>query len=134
MNELDIKRLRQEAERDLDALKRVEAMLAREKTNGNKTAPVTAEDVESGAADTIPPTKIAPKATAGLQATVVNIMKERGPNGCRPRDVVAALRATGYPFKNAAVAASSVSTALKRLKERGDVEKKISGNYVWIGN
>ena len=40
INTLDIKKLRQEAERDLEALRRVEAMLERQR-NGSAAAPTT---------------------------------------------------------------------------------------------
>ena len=123
INELDIKHLTQEAERDLGALKRVQAMLDREKakSNGNTVS------------DRILDTAV-PGTTTGLKTTVVEILKASGSGGRRPRDIVAALKKRGYSFKSTAVAASSVSTALKRLKEKGDAEKNVNNHYVWIGD
>lgn len=123
MNELDIKRLRREAELDLEALKRVEAMLSRDTGKPGESA------IHGKISDITPKTR----ASTGLKRMVVSVMEATGSGGMRTKDVAAALVNRGYVFKNPVAASASVSTALKRLKDAGFVEKKENGCFVWLG-
>ena len=123
MNELDIKRLRREAELDLEALTRVEAMLSRDTEKSGESA------IHGKISDITPKTG----ANTGLKRMVVSVMQAAGYGGMRTKDVGVALTNGGYVFKNPASASASVSTALKRLKDAGFVEKKENGYFVWIG-
>ena len=125
IDELDIKRLReqaehelQETERNLDALKRVEAMLERQKNGSSRSKPKPPrEPVQRGV-------------NTGLKARVGEILRESGETGLRPKDIVAVVEQEGYPFSSHAVAASSVSSALARYG--GNAHKKENGRFVWV--
>ena len=123
MNELDIKHLRREAELDLAALKRVEAMLSRDTGKSGESA------IHSKISEITPRTG----ASTGLKRMVVSAVEGAGSGGMRTKDVAAALVNGGYVFKNSVSASASVSTALKRLKDAGFVEKKENGYFVWLG-
>ena len=69
ITELDIQRLRQEAERDLAALRRVEAMLARGKAKSNGSA-VSGKTSDAAAG---------PGANTGLKSMIVAVMKGAAP-------------------------------------------------------
>ncbi len=123
MNEVDIKRLRREAELDLEALKRVEAMLSRD----------TAKSGGSAIHGKKPGITSKTGVRTGLKSKVVSVMEAAGSGGMRTKDVAAALVNRGYVFKNPVSASASVSTALTRLKDAGFVEKTENGYFVWIG-
>ena len=123
MDGLDIKRLRLEAELDLEALKRVEVMLSRDTGKSGDSS------VNGEIADITPTTG----ANTGLKRMVVSVMEGAGSGGMRTKDVVVALMKGGYVFKNPVSASASVSTALNRLKAAGFVEKKENGCFVRIG-
>ena len=120
LSRLDISRLRQEAERDLEALKRVEAMLRR---NGNSTGP--SQDHKQQ-----PPVEVKLGVNTGLKAKVGEIVKAYTVDGgLRPKDILQEILSDGYSFSTRAVAASAVSAALKRYGNK--VQKKDDGHYVW---
>ena len=124
MNQLDIRRLRKEAEHDLDALTRVEAMLARDSAKPDKGAIRKVSDVATVAKPA--------GSNTGLKRFVASVVGGAGSGGFRTRDVTAAVIEKGYTFRNSQTASASVSTALRRLRAAGLVERKTNGRYIWI--
>ena len=110
MNELDIKRLRKELERDLEAIARVEAMITRDNPKPYNGVAAT-RDKPLGA-------------NTGLKQMVMAIMEEAAPRGLRTKDVTASVIERGYTFRNKQTASASISTALNRMKVAGAVERK----------
>ena len=128
MNILDIKRLREEAERDLDALRRVEAMLRRQR-NGHGTSgeavpgAIPAEAAKSGQAGEY--------GNVGVKARVGEIIRNAGNSGLRPKDVTDVIEKE-FRFPARANAAAAVSSALARFGEKGQVRKRENGRYFWV--
>ena len=125
MNQLDIVRLRQEAERDLEALKRVEKMLRRD--NGSSRRSIGTADTDQQSV----PSKPNRGPNTGLKARIGEIVKlhtESG--GLRPKNILNLVQSDGYSFSSSAVGASSVSSALRRFGAH--VQKRQDGRYVWI--
>ena len=120
MNKLDMIRLREELQKDLDAITRVEAMLNRDngKTNNGATSSRAILGKPSGA-------------NTGLKQMVSSIVEDAAPHRFRTREVTDAVIKKGYTFRNPQAASASVSTALKRLKDAGLVEKRPDGRYAW---
>lgn len=109
----DIRRLRRELERDLEAVNRVEALLARK----NGVGPTTATTQARGA-------------RGELKRLTIEVLKAAGVEGMRPVNLLKAVTERGYAFRSEKGAAGSVSTVLKRLVEKKKVEKK-DKMYIW---
>jgi hypothetical protein len=121
VSEADIKRLKAEKkrqmeaiERDLEALERVEAML-----NGQST-PVTKTHVRA-ASDSSPRTR--------LRDLVLEIVW-KAPNPLFPQEIVKLAIEKGYPFASARNGLGSVTSVLSRKKGKG-VHKLPDGR--WVG-
>lgn len=115
ITEQDIKRLRREAERDLEALARVEAMLARR--NGFAVAPNVRNDEG--------------KERGQLKQLAIEVLRTAASDGLRPGEVLKAVRERGYSFKSADGAAASISTVLTRLANKDRKVEKKNGKYFW---
>ena len=124
INIRDIKQLREEAERDLDALRRVEAMLQRQR-NGHESAKASGS-MSSGGQDQASINS----GNTGVKIRVGEIVREAGDQGIRPRDVSEIINGE-FTFKSSVSAAACVSTALSRFKKKGTIIKTDQGRYVW---
>jgi hypothetical protein len=102
----EIKKLRRELERDLEALERVEKLLAkRSATMGQSLGVVVGSE------------------SPRLMTQTLDAIRLAGTSGLRANEVVEALIEKGYPFKDKKKGASSVSTTLKRLVKKKQIEK-----------
>ena len=120
----DIKQLREEAERDLEALQRVEALLQR-KRNGHDSAKGSGS-MYSGEKDQTGMIT----ANIGVKTRVGEIVRESGDQGIRPKDVADIIKGE-FTFKNRVNAVACVSTALTRFRKKGTVIRTDQGRYVW---
>jgi hypothetical protein len=139
----DIERLKRELEDDLSALQRVESIFAKRNSNNTGVAPTihkeTAVERHTVAAPSTPEmpadlvlSEPGAKFRGVLRGMIIDAIKDAGPEGIRPKDIVAKVEAAGYPFKNRDVLASVVSTCVQRLWRRDDlVEKTADRTYVW---
>ncbi len=127
MDLTNIARLREEAERDLEALRRVEAMLKRQPANVTATAAASTPKPASSKQ-----TRQSTAPNAGLAAAVEEIVRQSAPSAMRPRDVLEQILAKGFKFSSQSVGASGVSAALVRFVKKGRMAKRKEG-YVWIG-
>jgi hypothetical protein len=114
ITEQDIRRLRREAERDLEALARVESMLARR----NGASPVEHADPDK-------------KVRGQLKQFVIVALKAAGINGLRPNEVLKSVKDKGYQFNSEDGAAASISTVLGRLLTKDKRVEKKDGKYLW---
>ncbi|MBZ5647098.1 MAG: hypothetical protein LAN37_07745 [Acidobacteriia bacterium] len=125
----EILRLKAEVAEDLRALERVERLLRRKSGNVSSTS-ASAEVSPHNIAQRLP-TRTGKKPERGqLKRQVISAIREAGPAGMRPKDVVAYVRGKGYTFRDDVVAASVVSTAIRRLFRDGALEQK-EGKYHW---
>ena len=130
INMLDIKNLREESERDLEALQRVEAMLHRQR-NGRAITKASAplysqgkgmESNQNGANS----------GNVGVKARVGEIVRQAGEQGILPREVVDIMKGE-FTFKNRANAVGAVGIALSRFRKHGTVSRTDQGRYFWKG-
>jgi hypothetical protein len=123
----EITRLKDELRKDLEALERVERLMA--SRNGHHVEP---PDHLS------PPPQYEPAEPAvhvppiGLKHLCIQGLKLVHVMGAAPKDVLAYCRQQGYVFSSDASGSASVTTALGRLVESGQV-KKADGRYYWVG-
>ena len=113
ISEQDIRKLRRDLERDLEAVSRVEALLARR--NGLRTPDTPSTDT---------------KERGRLKQLCIEVVKSS--SGVRPKDIAKTVSDRGYKFKSEQGAAASTSTVLQRLLKAKQVEKK-NGLYHWKG-
>jgi hypothetical protein len=116
----DIKALKQELAKDLEAIERVEAMLKR--SSNGASAPTTSSTSERVSDALAASSDRSPGVNTGLQELVVQIVAQN--RGIRASEVKNKLMERGYKFRTPANAASSVFSALKRLVESGKVSKR----------
>ena len=132
-----IAKLREELTKDLEALERVERLLAGR--NGPSEPEVPVLNLQSRRRITLeppstPPTDI-PRETfegLGLKQLVIAGLKLTGVGGAAPRDLVAFCKHNNYPFSSDANGSASITTALSRLIEDEKVRRE-NGRYYWIG-
>jgi hypothetical protein len=109
----EIRKLKVELRRDLDALDRLEALVAmRQKSNGSPqqvTVPL-------------------PDAKPSLRGTVMAVL-ERSSKPLRPTEIVALVAERGYPFASTRKGMGSVTKVLFRQLGKS-VEKLKDGTYV----
>jgi hypothetical protein len=110
LNADEIRKLRRELERDIDALNRVETLLERRSSLSSTERVKVADDGATGD-------------SAKLTPQTLEVLRASGSTGLRATEVVKELMQRGYPFKNKESAASSVATTLKRLVKQGKVKK-----------
>jgi hypothetical protein len=123
MNPDDIKALKEELVKDLEALDRVEAMLRRKNGASPSRDPLANKVVAERVTEALlVGADRAPGVNTGLQELVLAIVKET--RGQRASDVKNTLVKRGYKFRTPANAASSVFSALKRLVDSGRVSKR----------
>ena len=120
----EIERLRLEAELDLDALRRVESMVKRLRSD----SVVNSVSVKPSTPDR---TK-GPK-NFGLKSRVGEILSGAGDNGLRPRDIVNVLESE-FDFTNRQNAAAAISAALSRFRKAGKATKLKTGRYIWAND
>jgi hypothetical protein len=101
----DIRKARRELEKDLEAINRVESILARK----NGVAPVVGRDLTG---------------KGHLKIWVIEALKSAGAEGMRTSVLTKAMRERGYQFKSEEAASSTVSTILRRLVGAKRIEKK----------
>ena len=130
INIRDIKQLREEAERDLDALRRVEAMLQRQR-NGHEPAKASGSLFSQGKGMVSKQDGVN-SGNMGVKIRVGEIVRESGDQGIRPRDVAEIINGQ-FTFKSRVNAAACVSTALARFRKKGTIVKTDQGRYVWRG-
>ena len=136
----DIKRMREEMEQDLKALDRVEKLLrdrSGSNTNGHraarpaarKTAPKSQAPSKTSSVHT---ELIFPDNTPiSLKDFVLKQIVDAGSRGIRPKDIVTAAISAGYTFSSKEIAASSISTAVRRMYKT-DMLRKAGENYVYL--
>ena len=117
----EIEQLRLEAERDLDALRRVESMLKRRRNDS-----VVNSDVTNASTDN---RQKGPK-NFGVKARIGEILIGVGHDAMRPIDIVNVIESE-FDFADRKNAAAAVSAALSRFKVAGNVIKLNNGRYVW---
>ena len=121
INVLEIEQLRKEAERDLDALHRVELMLKRKRS----------DSVVSSAATEAPArNRHKEQKNFGVKVRVGEILSGAGNDGMRPRDIVNAIESE-FSFTDRASASAGISAALSRFRKADEVSKLKTGRYVW---
>ena len=125
---LDIRRLRQEVDRDLEALRRVEAMLQRQR-NGHDAAKASGPLFSDGKGTESKQDGVN-SGNIGVKIRVGEIVREYGDQGIRPRDV-AKIITDEFTFKSMVSAVAAVSTALSRFRKQGNIIKKDQGRYAW---
>ena len=123
----DIARMRDELRKDLEALDRVEKLLAR----GNGIGTPQVETVTSPAA-TLREDIEHEQVRRGLKQLCINGLKIAGPIGAAPKDLLTFCKGQGYSFTSDVNGSASVTTALSRLVNDGRVRKN-DGRYYWIG-
>jgi hypothetical protein len=112
----EIRKLRRELERDIEALNRVEALLAR-----TATQPLAER---GGPGLTHASNDDAATENKKLTPQTIDVIRQAGPSGIRASEVVKELIKRGYEFTTKKAGASSVATTLKRLVRQKKIEKK----------
>jgi hypothetical protein len=122
LNIHDIELLESELAKDLEALKRVKAMIQR--ATGDQGPSIVDVNIRriGGHQDQ------APGVNTGLQDLVLQIVKAKP--GIRSADVKNEAVERGYKFRTSANAASSTFSALKRLVKLGKVSKRAMKYYI----
>jgi hypothetical protein len=112
----DIRKLKTELRRDLEALERTEAIIIRTSNNNGASKHATASAVETS--DNKP----------SLRGTIMAVL-ERSVKGLRPTEIVQLVIDRGYPFPSPRKGMGSVTKVL--FREQGkSVEKLKDGTYV----
>ena len=122
-----IRRLLQEAESHVEALKKIEAMLQGQ-VNGRSAA--TAIPLSQNAGSSVEGNSDE-SGNTGVKARVGEILLQSGGQGMRPRDIVPILQKE-FTFRSRQTAAASVSSALTRFRAKGYATKMNNGRYVWV--
>jgi hypothetical protein len=132
-----IAKLREELTRDLEALERVERLLAGR--NGSSSSHEVKPQLDLSKyilppPPTFPLTEITPPETfegLGLKQLVIRGLQLVGITGAAPKDLVIFCKEKGYSFTSDANASASITTALSRLMVNGKVRRE-NGRYHWI--
>ena len=124
-----IKRLLQEAESYVAALRKVEATLQRQiNSRVAEISPPPSQDAESSMEGT---RDIGKLGNTGVKSRVGDIVRQSGSHGMRPRDIATIIQKE-FVFRNRQTAAAAVSSALQRFKAKGKATKANHGGYVWV--
>ena len=115
VNEADIKRMKSELKKDLEALERVEAMLRKDASPSIGNVPPSSNN-GSG------------RDLRGLVLAILHEAKASRRN-LRPSEIVQAAIAKGYPFKSDRHGMGSVTKVLTRLRLKNLVERTKDGTY-----
>lgn len=107
-----VRKLRQELERDLEAVRRVEILL-------NKR--LAASGIKPEATGTMPKQHL--EQSVALTPLTLQVIKDSAPRGLRAMEVQSALTKRGYRFTSKEAGASSVATTLKRLVKQEKIVK-----------
>jgi hypothetical protein len=126
VTEADIKRMKTELRRDLDALERVEAMLQRHSSIGHSSNGHTNPSIGSA------PPSVPNGSGRDLRGIVLKILNDArlSQKSLRPSEIARLAQNTDYPFKSHKNAMGSVTKVLTRLLRKQLVDKKGDGTYL----
>ena len=120
----EIRNLRIELKRDLDALARVEALLLRQKTLPATPVYISKSSRTRSAGRT---------ARSALRDLVMQVL-EQSKKPLRPTEIVNIAAAKGYPFASIRKGMGTVTSVLARHRGKGKIEKLPDGTYISKSN
>ena len=129
-----IAKLRAELEKDLEALNRVERLLAERNGHTPESQQLELESMPIAPINLRREIKLPTTDTTrhSLKELVIDGLQLAKEMGAWPRDIVNYCKGKGYQFTNPVSASASVSTALARMVQEGKVRKN-DGRYYWRG-
>ena len=129
----EIARMKDELRKDLEALERVERLLA--SRNGTAAQSTPAPPTSRPLSEMPPPDspRILGIRTLGVKSLCIEGLKLAGAMGAAPKDLLKYCKEQGYVFSSDINGSASITTALSRLIESTYVRREI-GRYYWIGD
>jgi len=126
----EIAKMKDELRKDLEALERVERLLA--SRNGAHAEPVPAPRNTRPLSEFPPPSEEPASVVLGVKSLCIAGLKRVGTVGAAPKDLLSFFKAQGYVFSSDTNGSASITTALSRLVISGKV-RRADGRYHWIG-
>jgi hypothetical protein len=124
----EIARMKDELRKDLEALERVERLLA----SRNGAAPHTEPPNTRGFSVSELPSELPLQSVVlGVKSLCIAGLKRAGEVGAAPKDLLSFFKAQGYVFSSDTNGSASITTALSRLVNAEKV-RRTDGRYYWI--
>jgi hypothetical protein len=124
----EIAKMKLELRKDLEALERVERLLA--SRNGAQAEPAPAPHNTRPLSELPPPDQSEP-VELGVKTLCIAGLQRAGELGAAPKDLLRYFKERGYVFSSDANGSASITTALSRLVNAGKV-RRADGRYYWV--
>jgi|SRR6266850_987847 len=123
----EITKLKQELRKDLEALERVERLISGR--NGAHAEHVPVIQPTRPLSELPPPEQ---GKARGVKQLCIEGLKIAGTIGAAPKDLLKYCKEQGYPFTSDTNGSASITTALSRMVDAGNVRRE-DGRYYWRG-